>query len=189
MMYSYEYEPIKNKRKPRKYFSPEEDKIIQESMLQDPPLSWEKIADLLDFRTPRQCKDRWLNYLSPSFNRNPWSTEEDELLIEKVQQLGKKWTEIERFFSGRSNNQIKNRWHFYIQKDIRRKSRLIRKTRTKIQTQNIPNNSNSNQKGSNDFWDEHISEDAINLLLSDSFLLPTSFDTFEKRKKNDWIYM
>jgi hypothetical protein len=41
-----------------------------------------------------------------------FSTEEDELIIEKVQFLGTKWKKISTFFPSRTSNQIRNRYRY-----------------------------------------------------------------------------
>ena len=71
-------------------------------------------------RNARQCKDRYTNYLSPQINLNPWSQEEDDLLIKKVNELGNKWVKISKFFIGRSDNSIKNRWYTHLNKKIKK---------------------------------------------------------------------
>jgi hypothetical protein len=41
-----------------------------------------------------------------------FSTEEDKLIIEKVQFLGTKWKKISTFFPSRTPNQIRNRYRY-----------------------------------------------------------------------------
>lgn len=33
-------------------------------------------------RTGKQCRERWLNHLDPSIKKEPWTEEEDQLLLE-----------------------------------------------------------------------------------------------------------
>ncbi|EAX97202.1 Myb-like DNA-binding domain containing protein [Trichomonas vaginalis G3] len=61
-------------------------------------------------RNARQCKERYTKYLSPDINRNPWTPEEDELLKEKLCQLGPKWVKISKLFDRRTDAALKNRW-------------------------------------------------------------------------------
>jgi hypothetical protein len=71
----------------------------------DPPL--------LPKRNGKQIRDRWVNYLNPALNHEPWSYEEDVRLWRAHEELGKQWTVIgvEKFHTTRSENQIKNRWN------------------------------------------------------------------------------
>lgn len=76
--------------------------------------NWTLIAEMMPMRNARQCKDRFTNYLSPMINLKPWSPEEDSLLIQKVKECGPKWVQISRFFEGRSDNNLKNRWYTHL---------------------------------------------------------------------------
>jgi Myb-like DNA-binding protein FlbD len=44
------------------------------------------------FRTGKHCRERWLNYLDPSKERGEWTTEDDDYLLAKVHESGKKWS-------------------------------------------------------------------------------------------------
>lgn len=106
-----------NKQKPkkvRKLFSPQEDALLTQIMFQQPFETWIAVAEKLPGRTARQCRDRWVNYLSPSNKNGPWSHEEDQLLAEKYMEYGAQWTTIAKFFDGRSENNVKNRWYTYV---------------------------------------------------------------------------
>jgi hypothetical protein len=99
----------------RKPFRPEEDaQLIQLSEQSSSP-SWERIAQELEGRTARQCRERYLNYLSPLLRTRPWTVTEDEFLIAMVNCRGHAWCAISRMFQGRSENDIKNRWYSHLQ--------------------------------------------------------------------------
>lgn len=70
---------------------------------------WRTIADQMPYRTPRQCRERWTNYVNPNLNKKPWSISEDMYLVMKHHDFGNKWKIIQRFFPGRSKNDIKQR--------------------------------------------------------------------------------
>jgi hypothetical protein len=72
--------------------------------------AWEIIASNMPNFNARQCRDRWLNYLRPGINRNPFSPEEDALLISLFKEYGPKWALFaKRHFLGRTDMQLKNR--------------------------------------------------------------------------------
>lgn len=71
---------------------------------------WKTIADHMVPRTARQCRERWTNYVNPSLSKDPWTPEEDLLLIEKHKEFGNHWKIIEKYFNNRSKNNIKHRW-------------------------------------------------------------------------------
>jgi myb proto-oncogene protein len=64
-------------------------------------------------RTGKQVRDRWVNFLNPVINHEPWSREESIRLWKAYAECGKRWTVIgiEHFHTTRSENQIKNRWN------------------------------------------------------------------------------
>ena len=80
------------------------------------PLNWNIISSLMGTRSPRQCRDRWKNYLNPEIWNNPWTEEEDRLLWEKQLIFGTKWGKISRFFVRRSDNNCRNRWQYLYRK-------------------------------------------------------------------------
>lgn len=60
-------------------------------------------------------QDRLLN---GSIIKPKWSQEEEELLMKKVEEHGKKWYLIQKYFEGRSENDIKSRWKLMMNKFI-----------------------------------------------------------------------
>jgi hypothetical protein len=73
--------------------------------------NWQKVASLMPMRNPRQCRERYNNYLDPAIRRDPWTAEEDAVLLAKAKELGPKWNTIGQLFVNRSDNALRNRWH------------------------------------------------------------------------------
>lgn len=67
-------------------------------------------------RTPKQIRERYLNYLRPHLSQERWTEEEDELLLELIQKYGHSWKAIEKHMSKRSQNQLKNRYYGKLKK-------------------------------------------------------------------------
>jgi hypothetical protein len=76
--------------------------------------NWDEIARFMPSRSARQCRDRFKNYLRDCLVTNPWTSQEDALVIRQYHLIGPKWVEIGKMLSGRSGNNVKNRWHKHL---------------------------------------------------------------------------
>jgi hypothetical protein len=97
-------------------FAPEEDARLRSLVDALGVKNWDQIACFMGGRTPRQCRDRFNNYLLDSLQNTPWTPEDDAILIEQYHLIGPKWVEIGKMLHGRSGNNVKNRWHKHIKK-------------------------------------------------------------------------
>ena len=59
---------------------------------------WSKIAELVEGRTGKQCRERWKNQISSEVKKGDWTVEEDALIVVCVAELGTKWSEISKRF-------------------------------------------------------------------------------------------
>lgn len=91
-------------------FTPEEDKKLIELVSNATDVDWNKIAAQFSNRNPRQCRERWQNYLNPALTSNNWTEEEDQLILERFKEMGPHWNAIGRTFVGRSGNAVRNRY-------------------------------------------------------------------------------
>jgi hypothetical protein len=97
----------KNKKK----FTPDEDRYLCYLVAMLGEHDWKSVAWRMNGRTIRQCRERFKYYLQPGLNRPAWTPFEDRLLFEKYQQYGPKWAHIAIFFRGRTDIDLKNRYH------------------------------------------------------------------------------
>ncbi|EAY11930.1 Myb-like DNA-binding domain containing protein [Trichomonas vaginalis G3] len=120
----------------RKTFSKKNDEKLLAIIKNIGTSDWKKIADKMPNFTARQCKDRYNIYLKETNKQEPWTPEEDQLLIKLQAEYGSKWTQISQFFEGRNINNIKNRWHRFIKFRVEEQAETTQDT--KQEEQNTP---------------------------------------------------
>lgn len=101
-------------KKTRVPFTAEEDEKIKTLAEKYGTKQWSLISSFVKGRTPKQCRDRYCNYLFPGYFKGEWTKEEDELLEKLYIENGPKWSIIQKSFPERSQNSVKNRWNYFL---------------------------------------------------------------------------
>jgi hypothetical protein len=94
----------------------EEDEIIMDFVQKNGTKKWQKLCGLLPGRIGKQCRERWRNHLDPTINHAPWTSEEDEQLVQLHREYGNAWVKISSLMRNRSDNAVKNRWNATLRK-------------------------------------------------------------------------
>ncbi|MFS8031114.1 putative transcription factor MYB-HB-like family [Helianthus anomalus] len=76
-------------------------------------------------RSGKSCRLRWVNYLRPDIKHGNFTKEEEDLILKLHKKLGNKWSEMAAYLPGRSDNEIKNRWHTHLKKRAKKDREVI----------------------------------------------------------------
>lgn len=73
------------------------------------------------FRTPKQCREQWINHLDPSKTRSEWTSVEDYHMIKAVISAGKKWSFVARELGNRrTEHMVKNRFKSLLNAEMKK---------------------------------------------------------------------
>jgi hypothetical protein len=109
---------LRRKKSSKRFFTPPEDEIIKHHYHELGITDWNIISTFLIDRTPKNCRDRYINFLKPNIIQNPWNPEEEDLFLRLILKFGKRWTHISSFMNHRSPGNLKNRWNNHLKKKI-----------------------------------------------------------------------
>lgn len=76
--------------------------------------NWLTIANEMPTKTIHECKSRYFNVLDPSITNDPFTIEEDVVIIQKIKEIGRDWIEISKCLPGKSPKAIKKRYISYL---------------------------------------------------------------------------
>ena len=87
-------------------WNPNEDELLRTAVMKHGSGrgSWSSVAAMVPGRVPKQCRERWHNHVDPSISHEPWSEEENALLLRRYQDYDGKWSEISVALPGRPDN-------------------------------------------------------------------------------------
>ncbi|KAI1373461.1 hypothetical protein F4677DRAFT_428958 [Hypoxylon crocopeplum] len=91
-------------------WSAEEDQRLRDAV-QKHDTKWNKVSAEVGTRNGDQCWKRWNDSLDPSIDHSPWNANEDTVLLQAVETMGRNWSDIvNRYLAGRTALAAKNRF-------------------------------------------------------------------------------
>jgi hypothetical protein len=77
-------------------------------------------------RTPKQCRERWANFLNPTIKKSAFTEEEEATVFSAWQDMGPQWVKISELVPGRGDNAIKNCFNAAVRRFCRRISKVLK---------------------------------------------------------------
>jgi hypothetical protein len=103
----------------------EEDRKLKEWVTKEGPNRWSSCAEYIKGRNGKQCRERWFNILNPTVKKGEWDIEEDYKIFFLFMKSGSKWSNITQYFTGRTENSIKNRFYSTLRRVYTEKKRKL----------------------------------------------------------------
>lgn len=99
--------------KPRSRWTSSEDNLLRSAVAKQGPadIDWLLVANHLPNRTNKDCRKRWVYYLSSAPKKGRWSEDEDARLLAGVSQHGYRWALVSQVVGSRQPDQCSRRWH------------------------------------------------------------------------------
>ena len=85
---------------------------------------WSNVAKAVPGRSGKQCRERYLNHLTPDIKLKNWSPVEDATIFRLFYTDGSKWSMMSKLLRGRTDNGIKNRYH-HLKRRLERQMQMM----------------------------------------------------------------
>eukprot|EP00557_Chaetoceros_sp_GSL56_P011227 CAMPEP_0176486158 /NCGR_PEP_ID=MMETSP0200_2-20121128/5420_1 /TAXON_ID=947934 /ORGANISM="Chaetoceros sp., Strain GSL56" /LENGTH=523 /DNA_ID=CAMNT_0017882843 /DNA_START=114 /DNA_END=1685 /DNA_ORIENTATION=- len=121
-----------NKKNPPKTWSRQEDaQLLSLVQRMQHPVKWSYVAQNMEGRSGKQCRERYVNHLNPLLKHCDWSPIEDATIFHLYNVTGSQWATMSKMIPGRTDNGIKNRFHNLRRQLEREDEQRMRLSKTK----------------------------------------------------------
>jgi nuclear transport factor 2 (NTF2) superfamily protein len=110
-----------NDAKCRATWSTEEDDLLRSLVSDTHPNSWSAISKFFPTKTPAQISGRWEKVLNPKLVKGAWTSEEDQIILNFVENNGvKDWAKLAGLLPGRTGKQCRERFKNHLDPVVQR---------------------------------------------------------------------
>ncbi|KAI5134642.1 hypothetical protein NEAUS06_1227 [Nematocida ausubeli] len=108
----YRYKRVLNPEIRHGRWTEEENRALLKGVSKCKKGNWREVCKYVPTRTQFQCRERYIYYLDPAKNSQPWSPEEDEKLLKAVEKSEKHvWRQISKELTDRTDRQCRIRYY------------------------------------------------------------------------------
>eukprot|EP01022_Parablepharisma_sp_SALTPOND_P013063 TRINITY_DN1717_c0_g1_i1.p3 TRINITY_DN1717_c0_g1~~TRINITY_DN1717_c0_g1_i1.p3 ORF type:complete len:371 (-),score=35.56 TRINITY_DN1717_c0_g1_i1:4925-6037(-) len=108
-----------SKGKRNRKFTREEDEKLKALVKTYGEGCWSQIAEKMGGRNRKQIRERYINFLKKERVASEFTAEEDNIIINFVQEKGRKWSSIAELLPGRTPIMIKNRYYAKLKRALK----------------------------------------------------------------------
>ncbi|EKE40627.1 hypothetical protein ENUP19_0211G0020 [Entamoeba nuttalli] len=98
-------------RKPACNWSIEEDRKLLDAVNKFGKSRWVAIAEFVGSRSRKQCRERYINHISPMIDTSEWTPKEDSVIIQGHGKYLNSWSKIANMLKGRTAHAVRNRYY------------------------------------------------------------------------------
>lgn len=112
-------EPSFGKEKRNRKFTREEDEKLKGLVKTYGEGAWSRIAEEMEGRNRKQVRERYINFLKKDRVVSEFTPEEDTIILQYVQENGRKWSSVAELLAGRTPIMIKNRYYAKLRRNVK----------------------------------------------------------------------
>lgn len=159
------------------HWTNEEDKQVAD-LVQNHGKNWALIASLVKYRTGKQIRQRYLNFLDPKINKEKFQIDEDMKIYKLFKVLKTNWRYYVKYLPDRTADMIKGRYY----SSIRFKENFLKIVDGISEGKSINNNAEENL---NSTVEHHIEEPLKSQNIKDDVNIHNNFETIIKSQKTN----